>query len=231
MTRGRAPGMGAASVMYGPYDGRGGECRALWLDWVVRLSLGIDRSCVAQPGATPRVGWASVVPRLDVGPLPDAPAAGGCDRRGEVRPSGESLEPLTADAQALGDLSLADKVAHVLTIALETTGVLTTSPELPMVSLMTNFSVWDAIAIASEPTAADWAEAALCAQVGDGDLWFPEKHKGKNTAEAAKRVCMSCTVRAECLDAHLDEQHGVWGGMTERERRVLRQRRRGSVAA
>lgn len=48
-------------------------------------------------------------------------------------------------------------------------------------------------------------------------------------AEPAKEICATCPVRKHCLEFALAtrEKHGVWGGLTERERRrVLRQRRR-----
>lgn len=64
-----------------------------------------------------------------------------------------------------------------------------------------------------------WTEQALCTQV-DGDLFFPEM--GGSTAEA-KAVCRKCPVRVECLEWALDhhERYGVWGGLSERERRRL----------
>jgi WhiB family transcriptional regulator, redox-sensing transcriptional regulator len=45
--------------------------------------------------------------------------------------------------------------------------------------------------------------------------------------QAAKRVCVDCPVIVECLADSLDNQteFGVWGGMTERERRALAKRR------
>jgi len=65
-----------------------------------------------------------------------------------------------------------------------------------------------------------WQEQALCAQT-DPEAFFPEK--GGSTREA-KRVCLSCQVRSECLEYALahDERFGIWGGMSERERRRLR---------
>lgn len=65
----------------------------------------------------------------------------------------------------------------------------------------------------------DWRELALCAQF-EPDLFFPEK--GESTGPA-KRVCAACEVRAECLQDALDrgERFGVWGGLSERERRAL----------
>ena len=67
---------------------------------------------------------------------------------------------------------------------------------------------------------ADWQERALCAQT-DPEAFFPEK--GGSTREA-KRICSGCEVRAECLDYALahDERFGIWGGLSERERRRLR---------
>ena len=72
---------------------------------------------------------------------------------------------------------------------------------------------------AEEP---DWQERALCAQT-DPEAFFPEK--GGSTREA-KRICSGCEVRAECLEYALahDERFGIWGGLSERERRRLRRR-------
>jgi WhiB family transcriptional regulator, redox-sensing transcriptional regulator len=66
----------------------------------------------------------------------------------------------------------------------------------------------------------EWQERALCAQT-DPEAFFPEK--GGSTREA-KRICSGCDVRAECLDYALahDERFGIWGGLSERERRRLR---------
>ena len=71
-----------------------------------------------------------------------------------------------------------------------------------------------------------WTARALCAEV-DTDLFFPEK--GESTRNA-KRVCFACEVRAECLDYALQRPDllGVWGGMSYRERLLLRH---GQVAA
>ena len=65
-----------------------------------------------------------------------------------------------------------------------------------------------------------WQADALCAQT-DPEAFFPEK--GGSTREA-KRICDGCEVRSECLDYALanDERFGIWGGLSERERRKLR---------
>ncbi len=67
-----------------------------------------------------------------------------------------------------------------------------------------------------------WQEQALCAQT-DPEAFFPEK--GGSTREA-KKVCLSCEVRVDCLEYALeqDERFGIWGGLSERERRRLKKR-------
>lgn len=68
-----------------------------------------------------------------------------------------------------------------------------------------------------------WQVDALCAQT-DPEAFFPEK--GGSTRDA-KRVCESCVVRRDCLDYAMenDERFGIWGGLSERERRRLRRAR------
>jgi WhiB family redox-sensing transcriptional regulator len=67
-----------------------------------------------------------------------------------------------------------------------------------------------------------WQEDSSCSQA-DPESWFPEK--GGSVAYA-KRICRRCPVRAECLAWALthDERHGIWGGLSEAERRKLKQR-------
>ncbi len=68
-----------------------------------------------------------------------------------------------------------------------------------------------------------WQERANCLGV-DPDLFFPER--GASTREA-KAVCRGCEVRDECLEYALDqgEKFGIWGGLSERERRRVRRQR------
>jgi len=67
-----------------------------------------------------------------------------------------------------------------------------------------------------------WQTDSLCAQT-DPEAFFPEK--GGSTREA-KKICGSCEVRSSCLEYALenDERFGIWGGLSERERRKLRKR-------
>jgi WhiB family redox-sensing transcriptional regulator len=76
---------------------------------------------------------------------------------------------------------------------------------------------------------ASWRLEALCAET-DPEAFFPEK--GGSTRDA-KRVCSGCTVRAECLEFALanDERFGIWGGLSERERRRLRLQQRTGLSA
>jgi WhiB family redox-sensing transcriptional regulator len=78
----------------------------------------------------------------------------------------------------------------------------------------------DGFALDLTGEAQEWQERALCAQT-DPEAFFPEK--GGSTREA-KKVCTDCEVKAECLDYALanDERFGIWGGLSERERRRLR---------
>lgn len=67
-----------------------------------------------------------------------------------------------------------------------------------------------------------WQADSLCAQT-DPEAFFPEK--GGSTRDA-KKICTSCEVRSQCLEyaLHNDERFGIWGGLSERERRKLRKR-------
>lgn len=79
----------------------------------------------------------------------------------------------------------------------------------------------DPVLLADETDSAlAWQADALCAQT-DPEAFFPEK--GGSTRDA-KRICASCQVRSECLEYALenDERFGIWGGLSERERRKLR---------
>jgi WhiB family redox-sensing transcriptional regulator len=78
------------------------------------------------------------------------------------------------------------------------------------------------LGIGLEADGESWQERALCAQT-DPEAFFPEK--GGSTREA-KKICTQGPVRAECLEYALanDERFGIWGGLSERERRRLRRR-------
>ena len=97
-------------------------------------------------------------------------------------------------------------------------GPISSDVERPVLALATVISIFAAF----DDGPLGWQERALCAQT-DPEAFFPEK--GGSTREA-KKVCTSCEVRSECLDYALanDERFGIWGGLSERERRKLKRR-------
>jgi WhiB family transcriptional regulator, redox-sensing transcriptional regulator len=74
-----------------------------------------------------------------------------------------------------------------------------------------------------------WLDRARCLDE-DPELFFPVGSTGPalDQVESAKAVCGPCTVRSECLQWALDtaQDAGVWGGMSEEERRAIRRARR-----
>lgn len=64
-----------------------------------------------------------------------------------------------------------------------------------------------------------WQNYGLCAQT-DPDAFFPEKG---GDVRPAKRICVNCPVRPDCLEYALEHgERGVWGGLSEQERRKLK---------
>jgi WhiB family transcriptional regulator, redox-sensing transcriptional regulator len=76
-------------------------------------------------------------------------------------------------------------------------------------------------------TVAEWWSLAAC-QSADPELFFPISGTGPALGQVAraKAVCTACAVRLNCLGYALTSGplQGVWGGLTEEERRLLRQR-------
>lgn len=70
--------------------------------------------------------------------------------------------------------------------------------------------------------AKDWMTDAACRGAEPDELFVPGAAQNR-----AKAVCFGCPVRTECLADALDNrtEFGIWGGMTERERRALLRRR------
>jgi WhiB family redox-sensing transcriptional regulator len=68
----------------------------------------------------------------------------------------------------------------------------------------------------------EWTTAAACSGSDPDSLFVQGAAQNR-----AKAICMGCPVRTECLADSLDNriEFGVWGGMTERERRALLRRR------
>jgi WhiB family redox-sensing transcriptional regulator len=67
--------------------------------------------------------------------------------------------------------------------------------------------------------AARWRELAACRGT-DLEVFFPDRGE---SARPARQVCAACPVRQPCLDYAITNRitHGIWGGLTGRERRAL----------
>jgi WhiB family redox-sensing transcriptional regulator len=63
-----------------------------------------------------------------------------------------------------------------------------------------------------------WHRWAACRGKGN-KVFFPGR--GDESA-SAKAICSGCPVQAECAEAGLSERHGIWAGMSERQRRAAR---------
>jgi len=81
------------------------------------------------------------------------------------------------------------------------------------------------IQLAQLELAPSWQQYAECVNHAGEVDFFPAR--GESVRDA-KAVCMACSVRSECLEfaLRLKVAHGVWGGLSERERRTLRRERR-----
>jgi len=68
-----------------------------------------------------------------------------------------------------------------------------------------------------------WTEDANC-KGADADIFFPER--GASTRKA-KAICRACNVQLECLEFAIEnsEKFGIWGGLSERERRRIKRQR------
>lgn len=69
----------------------------------------------------------------------------------------------------------------------------------------------------------DWRDDALCAET-DLDAFFPEQGQPNHRA---KKICARCEVAVQCLAYALtnDEHHGIWGGTSEKDRKLIRRER------
>jgi WhiB family redox-sensing transcriptional regulator len=96
-------------------------------------------------------------------------------------------------------------------------------PEGPDVT----FTRWQASQAALLITRGHWRSAAAC-RSADPELFFPISDSGKSLKQIAKAkaICAGCPVRRECLTFALRTQqvYGIWGGTTEKERAITRQR-------
>jgi WhiB family transcriptional regulator, redox-sensing transcriptional regulator len=82
------------------------------------------------------------------------------------------------------------------------------------------------LATPGAPLSAGWRGRAGC-RGADLEVFFPGRGE---SAEPAQRICAACPVRQACLDYAISYGivHGIWGGLTERDRRALRTRHAGA---
>ncbi|HSH10812.1 MAG TPA: WhiB family transcriptional regulator [Ilumatobacter sp.] len=95
---------------------------------------------------------------------------------------------------------------------------------------MSNLASTLALAVAEDT----WRDFALCRDT-DPDLFFPVGTTGQAlvSIDHAKRVCGECAVTADCLDFALEtnQDSGIWGGLSEEERRAIRRQRAAVIRA
>lgn len=78
-------------------------------------------------------------------------------------------------------------------------------------------------------TPADWWADAACRAPGvHPDIFWPERGE---SCRPAKNICMGCPVMMACREEHMGERFGVWGGLSERERRKIRKTRKVAAQA
>ena len=87
------------------------------------------------------------------------------------------------------------------------------------------------IAVTSIIPTSSWRDHAGCRGVDPGIFHPDDEEENEFSAEPAKAICNACPVREPCLEHAITvrEKHGVWGGLTARERRRLIRRRRRSA--
>lgn len=73
--------------------------------------------------------------------------------------------------------------------------------------------------------ATDWREEARCRSV-DPEMWFPNTGQMSHENHMAVKICQGCPVKEPCLEAGLDAEFGIFGGLTGPERSSLRHKRR-----
>lgn len=70
----------------------------------------------------------------------------------------------------------------------------------------------------------DWMRRAACRNVANPEIFYTDGHY---PSREASKICGDCEVRDECLTHAIehDERHGIWGGLTDYQRRQLTRRK------
>jgi hypothetical protein len=74
---------------------------------------------------------------------------------------------------------------------------------------------------ALDPELAPWQLGASCRGSSELALADPWYASDADLRSIAVRVCQGCAVRRPCLEAGLEEEHGIWGGWIETHRQIL----------
>ena len=128
--------------------------------------------------------------------------------------------------QSKYDRRLQDRILREVPLELRGPGLARTSPAVSQG--LESHGTGKVASMLSHPIAStDWRSRSACLDENP-ELFFPIGTTGPAVTQVdeAKRVCGQCEVRAECLTWALEENqdHGVWGGLSEDERRSLRRR-------
>lgn len=150
------------------------------------------------------------------------------------RTESSTLERNVEAAQAYADRKRNPRPPSPGTIGRGVIGITNNGQPMPSRDPWQNPAVIEMLA-ASNPVFDDpedplaWQRDGLCGQT-DPEAFFPEKG---GDVRMAKKVCEMCEVKEKCLDYALenDERFGVWGGLSERQRRKLRNMPKRSAAA
>lgn len=79
----------------------------------------------------------------------------------------------------------------------------------------------DDVAALGREIRSDWRQHARCAGAEDPEAWFPDLETSDEDTAGARAACIRCPVRRSCLaQAILGDEHGLWGGLTRRQRRT-----------
>jgi len=84
------------------------------------------------------------------------------------------------------------------------------------------------------PNQWDWQQRGLCREVDSEVFFYEDQERGDNKADRiakARAICNACPVTKECFDFSIrtSQSHGMWGGLTEDERREYIRGRQGST--
>lgn len=81
--------------------------------------------------------------------------------------------------------------------------------------------------VGAVPEVHDWSLGSACLDE-DPDLFFPVGEKGRAIVqmEHARKICLGCPVRRQCLELALKvgAEHGMWGGLTPEERKGIKRK-------